>query len=347
MIEINIKPNSTLDNLKILQEKIGGSISTESNQYTLSINNDIATGKIIYSDFDWGIDYMDIKAKFYEDVVIKTISTEFNPLRFMYAMKGHFGHRFGSDNTERQVEEFHSLIFTNKAGGENYIHFPKNILIHINLIQVERKVFLKKKSTNVSSLNDRLHEVFVDTDHTHRFAHFGSLNLKIGDFILEIDKLKGKGMVKTLQMEALVYEILSYHIQQHNKSQKGVPLPTSLSSRELKIIRQVGKDIIKNPSFQYSLTQLSLESGLSQAKLQEGFKFLYKRTVTEYVRHIRLEKSRELLRAANLNISQVVYTIGFTSRSYFSKIFKEKYNISPNEFRKHIVKNVVIEEKAA
>lgn len=347
MIKINIKPNSSLDNLMLLQEKIGGSISSQSNQYTLSINNDIATGNIIYSQFDWGIDYMDIRAKFYEDVVIETTSTKFNPLRFMYVMKGHFGHRFGTDNIERRVDELHSLIFTNKGGGKSSLHFPRNIFSHINLIQVERKVFLKKKSTNVSSLNDRLHEVFVDTDQEHRFAHFGALNLRIGDFIQKIDKIKEKGMVKTLKMEALLYEILSFHIQQHNKSQLGVPLPTSLSSRELKIIRKIGKDIIKNPSFQYSLTTMSLKSGLSQAKLQEGFKFLYKRTVTEYVRHIRLEKSRELLNAANLNISQVVYTIGFTSRSYFSKIFKEKYNISPNEFRKNIIKNVIIDEKAA
>ena len=89
-----------------------------------------------------------------------------------------------------------------------------------------------------------------------------------------------------------------------------------------------------------SVSQLSIDYGLSQAKLQDGFKFIYKRTVTEFIRHIRLEQSRNLMKTTDLNISQIVYSIGFTSRSYFSKIFKEKFGLSPNEFKKQIVAKV-------
>ncbi|WP_245585041.1 helix-turn-helix domain-containing protein [Psychroserpens burtonensis] len=53
------------------------------------------------------------------------------------------------------------------------------------------------------------------------------------------------------------------------------------------------------------------------------------------------------MRSADLNVSQVVYSIGFTSRSYFSKIFKEKYGITPNEYRKSALNNLIIEESAA
>ena len=43
---------------------------------------------------------------------------------------------------------------------------------------------------------------------------------------------------------------------------------------------------------------------------------------------------------SDLNISEIVYTIGFSSRSYFSKIFKEKYNISPNEYKSKVFQPV-------
>lgn len=36
-----------------------------------------------------------------------------------------------------------------------------------------------------------------------------------------------------------------------------------------------------------------------------------------------------------VNISEIVYSIGLTSRSYFSKIFKEKYNCSPKYYQEH------------
>ncbi len=340
MVEIEMRPQAAKYSLEQLKKALGGDIKRESGRDVLVVDNDIAKGTISHISFDWGVHFMDLKIKFFKEVTVRTESNDFNPLRFMYAMHGSFKHRFGVNKEERDVDQFHSLIFTNKSGGENFIHFPSNEDLHVSLIQIERRSFLKKRNTNVSSLNQRLHDVFVDTDEEHRFAHYGSLNLKISDYIKKIDKLKGKGMVRALKIEALVYEILSFHIQQHNKFQKGVPLPTSLSSTELKLIRKLGNEIIKNPSFHYNLDELSLKSGLSQAKLQEGFKFLYTRTVTEYVRHIRLEKARELLNKADLNISQVVYSIGFTSRSYFSKIFKEKYDISPNEYRKNVMRNM-------
>lgn len=347
MIEIEINPESSLNGLEQLQKHIGGKIENVTNQYILTIDNEIAKGSITYNSFDWGVHLTDFKIRFYKELILRTSAERYNPLRFMYTMQGYFTHRFGVNNDEHEVEQFHSVIYTNKDGGANYLHFPKGINIHINIIQVIRQDFLKKSTTNVSTLNQRLHEVFVDKDYENRFAHYGSLNLKISDYIKAIKKVKGKGMVKAMQIEALVYEILAFHIQQHNKFFKGVPLPTSLSSRELKLIRKLGNSIIKDPSFNYSLDELSASAGLSQAKLQEGFKFLYSKTVTEYVRHIRLERARDLLNQADLNISQVVYSIGFTSRSYFSKIFKEKYKITPNEYRKNTLRNMVVEDVEA
>jgi len=42
------------------------------------------------------------------------------------------------------------------------------------------------------------------------------------------------------------------------------------------------------------------------------------------------------MNTSDLNISQIVYSIGFTSRSYFTKIFKEKYVLAPNEYKRQI-----------
>uniref|UniRef100_UPI003F6D895C helix-turn-helix domain-containing protein n=1 Tax=Polaribacter sp. TaxID=1920175 RepID=UPI003F6D895C len=232
---------------------------------------------------------------------------------------------------------FQSLIFTNKDGGYNYIHFPKGEKVDINIIQIVRKSFLQKRTTNVSSLNKKLYEVFVDTDHENRFSNYGALNLKMADLIKKLRNIKGKGMLRILKIESKVYEILSVHLQQHNKFITGVPLPTSLDKTELKIVRKFGNQIVKDPAKDYSLEDLSLKSGLTQAKLQDGFKFLYNRTVTEYIRHIRLESAKEMIKNTDLNISQIVYSIGFSSRSYFSKIFREKYGITPNQFKKKVL----------
>ncbi|TXD50926.1 MULTISPECIES: helix-turn-helix transcriptional regulator [unclassified Polaribacter] len=335
MIEFEIIADSPNDTLEQIKDAIGGSIEEHWGECTLVIDNENAAGKIRFIPFDWGVNLLDLEITFHKETIIKIKAHDvFNPIRFIYPSLGSLTHRFGVDNKEKLVEQFQSLIFTNKTGGHNHIHFFKGEPLEINIIQIVRKKFLKKRTTNVSTLNEKLYEVFVDTDHDHRFANYGTLNLKMADLIIGLKAIKSKGMLRILKIEARVYEMLSLHIQQHNRLLKGIALPTSLVKSELKIVRKFGNQILKNPAKDYTLHKLSLKSGLTQAKLQDGFKFLYKRTVTEYIRHVRLESARDLLKTTDLNVSQVVYSIGFSSRSYFSKIFREKYGITPNQFKK-------------
>lgn len=337
MLNINIDADSPKDFLEQLQDAIGGEITERWSEFVLKINNKTAIGTIRYIPFDWGVHLMDFKIKFHTDVFLHSKSyDDFNPIRFIYPSQGSLLHKFGNDETTHKVNQFQSLIFTNKNGAYNDIIFPKDELLEINVIQIVRKQFLKKRTTNVSTLNQKLYEVFIDTDHDNRFVNYGTLNLKMADLIKGLHKIKAKGMLRILKIEARVYEILSMHIQQHNRLLAGEKIPDAINKSDLKITRKLGNAILKNPAKAYSLEQLSFQSGLTQAKLQEGFKFLYNRTVTEYIRHVRLESARDMLKNSDLNISQIVYSIGFSSRSYFSKIFKEKYGITPNQFKKKL-----------
>lgn len=337
MIHIEIIADSPKDFLEQLQDAIGGTVTERWSEFVLKINNENAIGSIRFIPFDWGVNLLDFDIKFHKEITLHIkANDDFNPIRFIFPTLGYIKHKFGVDKIENKVEQFQSLIFTNKTDGFNDIIFPKNEKLEINVIQIIRKHFLKKRTTNVSTLNDKLYEVFVDTDHENRFANYGTLNLKMADNIKALHKIKAKGMLRILKIEARVYEILSLHIQQHNRLLAGESLPETMNKSDLKIVRKIGNDIVKNPAKEYSLNQLSFKSGLTQAKLQEGFKFLYNRTVTEYIRHVRLESARDMLKNTDLNISQIVYSIGFSSRSYFSKIFKEKYNITPNSFKKKL-----------
>lgn len=339
MIQIEIIADSPKDFLAQLQEELGGIITEKWSESVLKINNKNAFGTITFLPFDWGVNFLDFKVKFHKEVTLKIKShADFNPLRFLYVSKGNLNHKFGVEKKNHKIHQFQSLIFSNKDGGFNFIEFPKDESLEINVIQIIRKKFLNKRTTNVSTLSDKLYKIFVDTDHENRFASYGTLNLKMADLVNNIRKIKGKGMLRVLKIEARIYEILSLHIQQHNRLLDGDILPDTISKSELKIVKKLSSTIIKNPAKEYSLNQLSFTSGLTKSKLQEGFKYLYKKTVTEYIRNVRLESARDMLKNTDLNISQIVYSIGFSSRSYFSKIFKERYGITPNQFKKELKK---------
>ncbi len=84
----------------------------------------------------------------------------------------------------------------------------------------------------------------------------------------------------------------------------------------------------------YSVDFLAKEVGTNVNKLQEGFKYMFNLTVNKYIQQAKLETAKELLTTTEYNISQVVDLIGLNNRSYFSKIFKERYGVKPKYFLK-------------
>ena len=343
LLEINIEAETTEGIVKKIHKVIGGTTTERWGEHILTIDNDIAQGNIRFINFEWGVDLLEYDITFHKDIVLVMDASSFCPMRFLYCLQGYIGHRFEIDKNLKKIEQFQSVITSNKDGGTSYAYLPKDIKLEINVIQITRRKFLKKRLNDVSLLNDRLHEVFIDTDHENRFRFFGSVDLKLADKISALRNVKQKGMIRILLIEGLVYQILSMHILNHKREINNNHPNTSLLKRELKQIRKIAKKIQKDVSLPYNLEQLSEEYALSQAKLQEGFKLLYTRTVTEYIRHARLEAARDLLRNSDMNVSEVVYTIGFSSRSYFSKIFKNKYKISPSEFKHKIESENAVE----
>lgn len=333
MKKIEISAKNVNETVEQIQNAIGGRLEEKWGENILIINNKIAFGKIRYINFERGVHLLDLDITFFEDVLIIRDTSLYNPIRFSYCLEGYYEHRFL--NTEKkQIDQFQSVIISGKDGGYTYTYYPKNVKVRSNEIHVQRNKFVKRSLNPIDTLNNQLHDVFLDKDHESKFSHYGAYNLKLADQINFLTEIKKKGMIRMLLIESKVYEILSQHILQHNQEMNGKKVETSLLKGELKTVRKYAKKIIKTPSKNYSLDTIAEETGLTQAKLQEGFKLLYNRTITEYIRHIRLKKARDLMNTTDMNVSEIVYTVGFSSRSYFSKIFKAKFDISPSEYLK-------------
>ena len=71
--------------------------------------------------------------------------------------------------------------------------------------------------------------------------------------------------------------------------------------------------------------------GLSRTQLYRKMKSLIGMSFTEFVRDYRLRKAHALLMEGHYNVSEIIYMIGFNSRSYFYESFKKKFGVSPSE----------------
>ena len=78
---------------------------------------------------------------------------------------------------------------------------------------------------------------------------------------------------------------------------------------------------------------LAADMNLSRVQLYRKVKAISGSSPVELLRTARLNRAYQLLLSTDKTVSEVAYDVGFSSPSYFSKCFKDKYGISPGEIR--------------
>lgn len=101
----------------------------------------------------------------------------------------------------------------------------------------------------------------------------------------------------------------------------------SRNEQVLKDIREVIEKNIGND--QFSVSDLAKEVGLSRSMLHRKLIQLTGKSATELITETRLARARELLMSNAATVSEVAYKVGFSSPSYFNKVFKKAYQETP------------------
>lgn len=82
-----------------------------------------------------------------------------------------------------------------------------------------------------------------------------------------------------------------------------------------------------------SVEDLASELSLSRSQLYRKIKAFTDESVNSFIKRIRLENARQLIRSGTDNINEVSYLSGFSSASYFTKCYKEHFGVLPNHDR--------------
>lgn len=110
-------------------------------------------------------------------------------------------------------------------------------------------------------------------------------------------------------------------------------MPSSSPDKEFfKKISDIVESHISEAEF--SIDMLCQESGISRSALFSKLKSIAGVTPANYIQSIRLRKAAELLKTSQLQIGEVCWQVGFSSRAHFSRCFQAYYGVPPSEYRR-------------
>lgn len=112
------------------------------------------------------------------------------------------------------------------------------------------------------------------------------------------------------------------------------PSDITVSSLEEVFLQKIMQIVEKKMADEhFSVVQLAAEAGMSRSQLHRKLQALTNQSATEFIRYYRLTRAMDMIKRNTGSIAEIGYKVGFSSPSYFSKMFLQQYGITPGQAR--------------
>lgn len=201
------------------------------------------------------------------------------------------------------------------------------------------------------------------------------MNKDFTSAIEELDNYMSKVLDQRLQPSYLKHEIINrlYALinaiaDEHEKREEimtlKITIPAQITQAErwddlvlivnntTKLLREVTTTFRKDNSdvltLIYEYVQENYHQDISLQTLSEKYHFSYSYlstiftekygiNFTKYLKKVRINQAKLLLKESNLSLSDIGQQTGFTELGYFSRVFKEETGLTPSQYRKGIL----------
>lgn len=331
MKRINISSMTAEEFIEVLSTELKQEMEVDNREFCFSLSDFHGHGYIKAFDFDYGLSVYEFDCTFEQPLTIHFEKEVVQPLLILFNREEPIAHSF-RDSEYNEVNKLESLMVCAGTNFTNTFRFESGKSVCFLMLSINRKEFEEKIDAFLEEMDNSLETIFKDANGITQLYQKGHYSLDIAKFIEEFTTTELTGFMRHVFLEGKAYEILTHFLRQYHDDAED---PTNR-----KILRQstvekieMATDIIENELDSLgSIMSLAKRVGLNQNTLQEGFKKLYNKSVNQYIKDVRLERAQKLMESTDLNITEITYRLGINSRSYFSKLFKERFGVSPKDY---------------
>ena len=152
-----------------------------------------------------------------------------------------------------------------------------------------------------------------------------------GTFDLMLAEVAAPSLGTQAMTELLMKQCLIVMLRRHFLGgDDASPLLRAL--QEPKLARAVVA-VLEHPGAPYSVDGLASLAGMSRTSFAVRFAEVFGQGPMDFVQKVRLRIAARLLTATDLPVKVVASSVGYASRSAFSRVFEATYGLSPSDFR--------------
>ncbi|RAV20143.1 AraC family transcriptional regulator [Paenibacillus contaminans] len=158
-------------------------------------------------------------------------------------------------------------------------------------------------------------------------------NRKAGTF-----RFNDQALLGSQQMVRNYFEILLVSLLRRAGSNRSTPkLPAApQENREKSVVDRLLVHIEENLGGDLSMPALCRRFAVSRTHLYDAFKKRFGCGISDYVRKIRTEQAKVIIREETSSMTEIAERLGYSSIHYFSRDFKKLTGMTPTDYAKSI-----------
>lgn len=315
-------------------KELGADIVNQCDEYWLNIPPEIGEGSIRGVNFPGGLGIIQYDCHFKENVEIRFNVNQVHPLKFLYCEDGTLYHRFENEESYKSIQKYQCVVVASNKFNGHVLKFDAHTKTILNSLELDRKVFKPHIICEMQSLEDSFKRLFGDIDAKDQFYHEGNYSLQLADLFRAMKSLDYDLFERKIYLHGQTYLMLALQVVQFQDDIRDAGSQSLLRQSDLILIEEAAQIIRDKIGELGTIDKIAKKVGLNLNKMQTGFQFLYNMSVNSFIQNERMEKAKILIEKNEFNISEIVHEIGLSSKSYFSKTFRETYQMTPSEYRK-------------
>ena len=261
-----------------------------------------------------------------DNFIKKEIDSSF--IQFHFIIKGSCDFLFNNGAYKMNVNKGKYIVLYNPKK-----NLPVNAVISSKSSLITVLISIKKFHKLFSEDNENI-QFLKDENVNQKFYYENKISNTILLVLNEIKRFDENSSTKNLFLKAKIYELFS-HLYNRNRDQNIEQCPFLTNEENFKKIKKAKDIIITEMSNPPSLVELSKEINLSLKKLKEGFKKIYGKPVYQFLIEYKMELAKKLLSENDFNVNEVSLKLGYSTASHFITAFKNKYGLTPKNYKKN------------
>lgn len=331
MPAINCPGKDILEDLSIIATQIDGKVDYGHGSALVTVGNSIAEGTIKAYRISSQISALFAEVVLHQQLDITFRSGKHQQIALLYCLEGSCLHKFSGTASRTKLNFRQNVVAKVPARSGIDLKFETGRLIKFSYIRVEPLEAME--NGNHEFLNDKTIGNYLKENISKPYLHAGRICVRTARAVEGLTRKYSSESSGNLFREGAILNTVASQFERYESDTSGKYSGAPLKLYELDKIMATSGFIRDNLSENYNINHLQRLTGLNPTKLQAGFRFLFGKSVNAFITDCRLEKAAELLQESELTVSEVVYSIGFTSRSYFTKIYKRKFGLLPSDIQ--------------